>query len=143
MRRLASLAIPSLLAGSAIVGMPGTASAAAPWQCSESAGFTSYSQTTGALVCWYAGTHTAKICDTAADGYTPYLYAWVGGGNYVDTGGHDPYGAGGCVWYYPPASQYDINGDFFYFAVNVSSNGTWEDWPSCGAGCTIKTIDVW
>jgi hypothetical protein len=122
-----SLVSALLLAGTAVVGTAGSASAMTPpsnrpSQCEEK-DYTAHVEETGALICWYADTATAKICDTAADGYWPAMYIedTNGFGLFV-IAGYDPYGSGGCVWYYPPAADFDNGGQIHFQAILTDKN---------------------
>jgi hypothetical protein len=122
-----SLAGALLLAGAAVVGTAGSASAMTPpsnrpSQCEEK-DYTAHVEVPGALICWYADTATAKICDTAADNYWPAMYIedTAGFGLFV-IAGYDANGSGGCVWYYPSASLFDNGGEIHFEAILTDKN---------------------
>ncbi|MDH6109269.1 hypothetical protein P3T36_000041 [Kitasatospora sp. MAP12-15] len=119
MRRIAAVAVPVLFAGAAVVGSTGTANAIGapnPTKCSSAK---------GVQVCWWSGTATAQICDTAADGNTPYMWAYSTiptERKYVAVG-YDGFGNNSCTWAYPP-SDFDNGGLISFVAVNETASGT-------------------
>jgi hypothetical protein len=119
-RKAARVTASVLLAAAGLITFTETADASTvPLGCS---GATSESVTTGATVCWYGSTATAKICDTKADGLSAAILIKESTGAWV-AASSDFNGSGGCVWGYPLAALYETNGDIVYRAATEDSEG--------------------
>jgi hypothetical protein len=118
MRKATMLIAAAAVACSGTLVSVGTASAATSGygNCSATSDSTGITGT----VCWDASTYTMRICDDQADGDTPYAYIASVGSSYQPEF-YDGYGNGSCVYVYPYAGTFEINGAILYYAANVNS----------------------
>lgn len=127
MRRMMMLGAAAALACSGTLVSAGVASAATT--ASDPYTDCSYVYNSGDLAgyaCWDPGATTMQICDTLADGDTPYAYIQTNGGGHLPFS--DGFGAGSCDYVYPYAGTFELgsgsSGKISFYAALVNSSGT-------------------